>query len=227
MSNTDDLNARPKIIPKKVEAPTARARDAEAVAQAMAAADTPAQPAPMMVQPETLQRPQDVGEQPAPMAMHPADVAAQDVSRKATADELAEHIKEFGAGFVRKPFAERQMRLNAPRRAGFHRHWFNDTPGRVAHMKERGYKIVTERGVPITVMGSVSAQGTGLLQYLMEIPLQWFEQDQRESQKAADEIEATIRRGEMAVGDGRNRYVPRDGVDMRTERQNSPLVPSG
>lgn len=225
MSNTDDLNARPKVIPKKVEPPSARARDAEAVAQAMAAAEPAAEAAPpRMVNPESLQRPQDVGEQPAP-AMHPADRAAHDVDRKATAEELAEHTEAFGAGFVRKPFAERQMRLHAPRRPGFHRHWINDIPGRVAHMKERGYKIVHEDGKPIIKTVSVAANGTGLNGYLMEIPVQWFEEDQRASQKATDEIEATIRRGEMAVGDGRNRYIPRDGVDMRDERQGSPLAP--
>lgn len=224
MSNTDDLNARPKVIPKKVEPPSARVRDAEAVAQAMAAAETPAEPAPHMVNPESLQRPQDIGEQPAP-AMHPADRAAHDIVRKATAEELAEHLKEFGAGFVRKPFAERQMRLHAPSRPGFHRHFINDIPGRVAHMQERGYKIVTEGGKPIKKVVSVAANGTGLDGFLMEIPVQWFEEDQRASQKATDEIEATIRRGEMAVGDGRNRYIPRDGVDMRDERQGSPLAP--
>lgn len=228
MSDTSDINQRPKVIPKKVEPTTARQRDAEAVAQAMVTAESPAAaPAPMMVNPESLQRPQDVGEQPAPMPMHPADVAAQDVTRRATADELAQHIEAFGPGFVRKPFAERQMRLHAPHRPGFHRHFINDIPGRVAHMQERGYKIVTEGGKPIKKVVSVAANGTGLDGYLMEIPIQWFEEDQRQSQKAADEIEATIRRGEVAVGDGRNRYIPRDGVDMRIERQNSPLVPSG
>lgn len=225
MSNTDDLNARPKIIPKKVEPISARARDAEAVAQAMATAEPSVSSAPLMATAESLQRPQDVGEQPAPMAMHPADIAAQDVVREATARELEEHIEAFGAGFVRKPFAERQMRLSAPRRPGFHRHWVNDIPGRVAHMQERGYKIVTERGNPIKKTVSVAANGAGLDGFLMEIPVQWFEKDQRESQKAADEIEATIRRGEVAVGDGRNRYIPRDGIDIRDERQGSPLVP--
>jgi hypothetical protein len=225
MSDTNDLNQRPKIIPKKVE-PAARGRDAEAVAQAMAAAAP--QPA------DTQRPPADVGEHPpAPEAppprpdIHPADLRAMEEDRRATAEELAGHIEAFGPGFVRRPFAERQMKLSAPRRPGFHRHWFNDEPGRIAHMKERGYKVVTENGKPITRTVGVSARGEGQTGYLMEIPLQWYEEDQRLSQKAADEIEATIRRGEMAVGDGRNRYVPRDGVDMRVERQNSPLVPGG
>lgn len=235
MSDTSDLNQRPKVIPKKVEAP-ARVRDAEAVAQAMAAAapQTLLGPAPVSQQP-----PADVGEHPpapepaAPpvMAMHPADARRMDATRKATPEELAEHLEGFGPGFVRRPFAERQMRLYAPSRPGFRRRWVNDVPGRVAHFQERGYKHVTEGGKPISKVVSVKANGGGLDGYLMEIPIQWAEEDERASQRAADEIEATIRRGEVAVGDGSNRYVPRDVstgqplIQMQDERRGSPLAP--
>jgi hypothetical protein len=157
----------------------------------------------------------------APASVRPDERAA----RKATDAEIEAHIEDFGPGFVRKPFAERQARLSAPQRPGFHRHWFNDQPGRIVEMQERGYKIVTADGKPIKRTVGISARGDGETGILMEIPIQWWLDDMRQQQRSADETEATIRRNEVAAGDGSNRYIPRDGITVQVERRGSALAP--
>lgn len=191
---TDDVNDRPRAVPKKPE-PLKR----DGTALPFTAVESVAAPVPA-----------------------PARV---DAVRKATDAEIQAHLEEFGPGFVRKPFAEREMRLTAPQRPGFHRHWFNDEPGRIVAMQERGYKIVSVDGKPMKRVVGVSARGDGQVGILMEIPIQWWLEDQRAQQKTADETEATIRRNEIAASDGSNRYIPRDGITVQVERRGSALAP--
>ena len=150
-----------------------------------------------------------------------------EAARDLVADEstlIEEHVSALGPGFVRTPFGQRSMRLAAPRREGFHRHWFNDTPGRLARAFAAGYKVVNNSdGKPIKQVVSVSARGDGEIGVLMEIPIAWFLEDQAAQKRVADELEATIRRGEVAASDGSHRYVPREGIEVKTEQGGSHL----
>lgn len=161
-------------------------------------------------------------------------------------DPIDQHIKEIGqdekhplyrqaigkAAFERTAFGDRNPRLSAPARKGFHRHWFIDKPGRIDRGLRAGWKFVKDHDGTnmLRVTGGYQLETKeGQKSYYMEMPQEWYEADQRATLQAVAETEATIRRGEVAVGDGK--YVPRDPatgnmmVHMEIERHGSALAP--
>lgn len=128
---------------------------------------------------------QTIVPQPAPQASEP--------------DTAADLEGWLPSGFVRKPFGAQTQKLTYPPRPGFHRHWFNDVPGRIARALEAGYKHVQDReGKNVARIVGVAQTGGGQNAYLMEIPEQWWRQDQALKDKARDELDAKIRRGIIA-----------------------------
>jgi len=97
----------------------------------------------------------------------------------------------------------RRQRLTLPERKGFHRHWFNDTPGRIDQAIEAGYTPIIDessldeegRGTAVTARVGVAASGDVLMAHAMEIPINFYDEDQREKQKPIDEFDAELRRG--------------------------------
>lgn len=136
-------------------------------------------------------------EQPLPavkqaIAPPPSAPDAQDASAADLADWLP-------ANFTRKPFGSHVQKLKYPDRPGFHRHWFNDTPGRISRALEAGYKHVQGAdGKNVARTVGVAAQGGGQTAFLMEIPIQWWKEDQAVKDRARDELDAKIRRGVIA-----------------------------
>lgn len=125
---------------------------------------------------------------------------------------------ERPAGFVRKPFGQRGARLSITPRPGFHRHWFNDNPGRIDQAREAGYTHVKdERGKVLVRTVDRGADGKGLKAYCMEIPQEWHDADLKLGQKPADETEAAILSGNIARKEGDNRYVPKDGIKIEAD----------
>lgn len=117
----------------------------------------------------------------------------------ASEPEAADLDRWLPEGFTRKPFGSQVQKLAYPPRPGFHRHWFNDTPGRIARAMEAGYKHVQDRdGKNVARIVGVAQQGGGQNAFLMEVPEQWWRQDQSLKDKARDEIDAKIRRGVIA-----------------------------
>ncbi len=117
---------------------------------------------------------------------------------------------------VRKPFGALEQKLNYPSRPGFHRHWFNDQPGRVQRAQEAGYDHVKgDDGKNVSrIVGS--AEGGGPLHgYLMEIPEEWYKADMASQQEQVDAKEAAMRRGDMDKKDGDGRYVPAQGISIK------------
>lgn len=111
----------------------------------------------------------------------------------------------------RRGFGAQAQKLAYPERAGFHRHWFNDEPERVATARNAGYTpVVGDDGVPVA---RVVDKTTGMKAYLHEIPEAWYKADLAASQKRADDIDASIRKGnapgpggEVAGVDGQKFY---------------------
>lgn len=100
---------------------------------------------------------------------------------------------------VRKPFGSHVQKLAYPEREGFHRHWFNDIPGRIARALEAGYAHVQSRdGKNVARVVGVAEAGGGLTAFLMEIPLEWYRADQKIKDDRRDEIDAKLRRGVVA-----------------------------
>jgi hypothetical protein len=97
----------------------------------------------------------------------------------------------------RKPIGTGDV-LTAKKRPGFVRRWVNDVQDRVERFLDAGYELVKDRtqdtsapgvGVP-THLGSSECRkpvGGGVHAVLMEIPEDWYEQDQAEKQKRVDE----------------------------------------
>jgi len=115
----------------------------------------------------------------------------------------------------RKPFGALEQKLAYPAREGFHRHWFNDSPGRIVRAQEAGYDHVKgDDGKNVTRIVGTAEGGGPLSAYLMEIPEEWWQADMAEQQKQVNEKEDTMRRGELEKQSGDNRYVPAQGIKI-------------
>lgn len=120
--------------------------------------------------------------------------------------------------FVRQPFGEPRLKLQAPARAGYRRYWFNDDVGRIQRALDAGYSFVKVNGRNTRNVVGRAKTGGAQVAYLMEIPEAWFVQDVRMNQAKVDEIDAAIKGGSInkeggtAPKDGDNRYVPKEGI---------------
>ncbi len=130
--------------------------------------------------------------------MSPADLAA-DTPPAAAPDAPPRR--------TRKPFGSQEQKLSWPEREGFHRHWFNDEPGRLIRANEAGYEHVHDpaTGKNVCTVVGIARGGGPLTAYLMEIPLQWYQEDM-----AAQDSVVHERLGQIAGGDF-ERPTGRDG----------------
>lgn len=112
----------------------------------------------------------------------------------------------------RIPFGAARQKLAATDRPGYHRRWFNDDGRRVDAAKAAGYTFVNDprTGEPTKSVVGVAKSGGGQAAYLMEIPIELFDEDQRAKDVPLQQFDQDIRRGAgpgTAPGqDGR--YVP-------------------
>ena len=118
---------------------------------------------------------------------------------------------------VRKPLGAHRQKLDNSQREGYHRHWFNDDDdGRIQDALAGGYTHVKNtEGQNMTKIVGTKKSGGPLLAYRMEIPLEWYESDQRDKEVARNERLAEMKRGVTPKGapgeDGR--YVPVDAAN--------------
>lgn len=147
---------------------------------------------------------------PAPQS-EPAKIALPAATLQAVAEPQAV-AADGGAAMprVRKPFGGLREKLDGTRREGFHRHWFNDTPGRIKAAKEAGYEnVVDDDGKPMKQVVGVKEGGGELVAYRMEIPIHWYDEDQAAKDVRRDELDAQMRRGAHNGSPGQDgRYVP-------------------
>jgi hypothetical protein len=115
----------------------------------------------------------------------------------------------------RKPFGAMTLKLAYPDRPGFHRHWFNDTTGRIQRAQEAGYEHVIADGKPMQKVVGTAEGGGPLVGFLMEIPEEWFREDMAAQQREIDDKEKAIKRGELESQEGDNRYVPATGIAIK------------
>lgn len=123
--------------------------------------------------------------------------------------------------FVRKPFGNQEQKLAYPNREGFHRHWFNDEPGRIMRAREAGYEQVEdEDGRPVSTVVGIGRGGQALVAFLMEIPQQWFEEDMAAQETTVHGLMTQIGRGEHAKPtgqDGSLRYAGSTRGDIKID----------
>jgi len=115
----------------------------------------------------------------------------------------------------RKPFGAPELSLSAPAREGFTRRWFNDNwfakPGRILRAKEAGYERA--EGYEPRVVGP-NKTGTAIKAVLMEIPTEWYDEDQAVKQKKNDRIEEMVEQGTIEEKAGDGRYLPEMGIKV-------------
>ncbi len=91
----------------------------------------------------------------------------------------------------------RVPRLDYPKRPGWHQCWVNDQPGNIQRYRELGYDfridpVTKER---ISRVAGTAEGGGGLLTFLMEIPLEIYNEDRKVLEAEMNKIDAQIRRG--------------------------------
>jgi hypothetical protein len=130
---------------------------------------------------------------------------------------------------ARVPLGVVRMKLNASKREGYHRHWINDSPGRLDSALDGGYVFVEEtdnvrvgQGQDLTqregldsrvsrVVGT-ARDGSALRAYLMEIPQDMYDEDQKAKASQLALTEKELKRAEHgkknAGQDGNFIYAP-------------------
>lgn len=116
----------------------------------------------------------------------------------------------------RKPFGTLEQKMNYPARPGYHRHWFNDVPGRIERAGEAGYAHVKDNeGKNVSMIVGTAPSGGPLHGFLMEIPEEWYKEDMAAQQKQVDAKEDAMRRGALESQEGDGRYVPAQGISIK------------
>lgn len=116
---------------------------------------------------------------------------------------------------TRVPLGMKQASLSASVRPGYQRRWVNDVAGRLQQAIEGGYEHVAQDptaksqdlGVKTSRVVGSKEDGQAMSAYLMEIPVEWYEEDQRTKQKPVDDFEVAMK-GKSGF-DGA--YIPRSG----------------
>lgn len=121
----------------------------------------------------------------------------------------------------RIPLGQAQQKLGATIRPGYVGRWINDVPGRLQQAEAGGYTYVgDDTGAKSTELGARVAQhvGGGTKAYLMEIPEEYYAEDQQAKQKRVNDIEQQIRLGAAERQPGDGRYVPQGGIEIKRDR---------
>lgn len=123
----------------------------------------------------------------------------------------------------RKPFGNQVQKLAYPLRSGYHRHWFNDEPGRIEKALEAGYTHVEDKeGKKVVRVVGVNQGGGSLHGYLMEIPQEWYDEDMAAQQKVVDAMDQAIKDGSVVGKPGKDGvYVKSIKVEEGTGRRGS------
>ena len=127
------------------------------------------------------------------------------------ADALGEPLGPVSPQRVRKPLGAHRQKLDNSERPGFHRHWFNDDKDRVKDALEAGYTHVKNaEGKPMSKVVGSKKEGGPMVAYRMELPLEWYNEDQSGKVAVRRQRQADMQRGVTGGGapgqDGR--YVP-------------------
>lgn len=118
-----------------------------------------------------------------------------------------------GAIVDRQPFGNQEQTLAYTPRPGYRPYWFSDIPGRIARAKRAGYTHIIDPDTGESMSRVTDrADGRGRSSYLMEIPIQWYQDDMgRQAASLAERIDQ-IRRGPAGEDAVENQYVPKQGI---------------
>lgn len=189
----------------------------------------------MARQPQT-QPPADEFYEPAPQApaasqlAHAAEVRAHsvpveeslsaDVDMSPHAEPMSEREQRLAdierIRTMRQPMGAFTQKLALPKRAGYHRHWFNDSPGRIDLAKANGWAFVNDaEGKPIKRVVGSGRDNAAMYGYAMEIPdIFWLEDQSARHAIAQERLDSIKKRvaaaqpGESHASDAGKFYSP-------------------
>ena len=113
------------------------------------------------------------------------------------------------------PVGMPSMRMHVEPREGYFRYWFNDTPGNIQSALDGDYEFVKEGtvagtlsqqedlaasdagGQRVSKVVGTQADGSPMVAYLMEIPQEWYDEDQAKILASAREVEHQIKTGKV------------------------------
>lgn len=186
---------------------TPKARAEQLVAAPAATAQMPPQAASVLQQFDPPAPP------PEPTRLTPEVMA--DIDPDVLADILRRRMAAAPVG---------SSKLAIPQRVGWIRRWVNDTPGRVYQKQQLGWNIAknpeTGENWALVVNNAITEAG-GLKGYVMEIPLQFYREDQDAKQKKLDELDNQIYGGTYNEEPDDKRYVPKS-TPIRVETRVGP-----
>lgn len=142
----------------------------------------------------------------------------------AVRDEANGPERETKGRAERVPLGVRKAKLTADIRPGYTGRWINDKDNRIQDALRGGWDFVlrdskaTSDDASNRIAKDVGTQANGqrLQAYLMEIRLDWFEQDQAAKQENIDATEGLIRRGELTQKIGVDgAYIPKQGISIK------------
>jgi len=111
-------------------------------------------------------------------------------------DEVRSVDREETGRKKRVPLGVQQPKMVAETRPGYVRYWFNDKGNRLASAQAAGYDYVKEHGDQKRSMTvGTHEDGRPMTAYLMEIPQEFYDEDQALKQVPLDEFEAAINGG--------------------------------
>lgn len=127
-----------------------------------------------------------------------------------------------------------QLKLTAPQREGYYRRFVVDRPGRLEDAEAAGYAFVhdpkiqigenpddvtKQAGLDSRISKRVGnhADGTPMMAYLMEMPQDWYRENQDEKEKVLKERERHEKRNEEGWNheDKQTQYNPLDPIRRR------------
>ena len=125
-----------------------------------------------------------------------SDTDTEERGRKPGRPSMAERVRERRE---RVQISGRTARLGLESRKGHERRWVRgDLPGRIESFQERDWTFVLDaEGQKIARRTGVAADGTVQLSYAMEIPTEFYQDDQKRKAEPLDEFDAALKRGSI------------------------------
>lgn len=149
-----------------------------------------------------------------PPGIDPSPVPVLEMGEAAAGPGLGAH--------VRVPFGTRSQKLHFPKREGYKRRIFNDTPGRLEAALQAGYTFVMTPGrTHISRAVGTAERGGKQTGYLMEIPQQFYDEDFAAKQASLDVVDRQILKGTFNEERDDKRYVP-NSVGITARRNTRP-----
>lgn len=143
---------------------------------------------------------------------------SEDIKPSGPAKASPANAPQKSAERSRVPMSLPHLKLAVPEIPGYHLHWMNGTPSRIAQAMKAGYEFVDPEEVDIintgladpvsksgnTDLGSrvsivagadIGADGAEQRLYLMKIKQEWFDEDQRGLEERNEETARSLRGG--------------------------------